>query len=507
MKMEENTNGAQPRRSHKTAWIVASLILLFAAIGAGGFWYIGFWKKSTAEVMEAIPAPAVYVMQLNDNDGFIRNSAKCMPSLSSLFSLNALAGFEYFHDQFANQGKKDPITVSGHLFDNRLRLLLVCHASENDFAHLLKVLKINKRNFLSYKRVKIFEVASHQASFYICQHNGMFCAAEDLKLLYQSINCLGTRKSLVAQNDFASMHALVLKNPRQNWLIVNHKNFVQSQIEKIAEPYQKAFSGLSDLGDWSAYIMSFSDYEMQLTGYSTVKKGSLFQSFEQQQVSQLELPANILPCGISSYQSFNIPQSDAFLCTRGASDEVRTAYREAGVNELLYFTFGPTDDQARCIAIAADTAVDSRLMAPDSTGAVSTTNYRHFEIRASAITHIGAAASRQQGDIESRYYVENKGYYIFADSIDVLKRYIDAIASGNTLATNQQYLFSESHLPSMYGYELFFQNQDGRMNRYFTTSAQKKKNNIPIVKLFAFNALKPINGIIPNNIYIRFGSN
>ncbi len=471
-------------------------------------WYTGFLKKNTADALSAVPKDAVYVMQINDNENFTYTSTKCMPTLTDLISLNAMEGFQFFYDQIVGKNHtKNTMVVSGHFNKEKTQLLMSVNADANDFARILKTLKINQKNHSTYKKIKIYEVATHHASFFICQHNGIFSAAENIKILQNSINCLGNSSNLISQAYFADIQKIIDKNPKQNWFIVEHQRLAESLQSKVADHYQQPFAKIGELANWSAYLMTFSDYEMQLTGYSILKNGSFLGKFDAETDENCDVPAAILPCNLSYYEMFRLGDGAALLSQNQVSDSVRNIYKSLNANALLYFAFNISGEEVRCAAIPCDTAAEALTnLLSDSVEMVPALTYKRHPIYPCPLANLTDVMSRTNAP-KANYFIENQGYYIFSDSADVLKNYIDIVSGDNTLATNQQFVFAQSHLPSTFGYEMFFQNRDQQINRYLSPAFKKKRTPIKSIKVFSFNSLEPINNLIPNNIYIKFGTN
>lgn len=505
--MKETTSVAKTRKSHKTLWIIISLLALFAVVGASVAWYTGFLKKNTADALSAVPKDAVYVLQLNDNENFTYTSSKCMPTLSDLISLNAMEGFQFFYDQIVGKSKaKSTMVVSGHFNKEKTQLLMSVNADANDFARILKTLKINQKNHSTYKKIKIYEVATHHANYFICQHNGIFSAAENIKILQNSINCLGNSSNLISQADFTVIQDVVNKNPKQNWFIVEHRRLAESLQGKVAENYREQFARIGELADWSAYLMTFSDYEMQLTGYSTLKKGSFYEKYDGISVENGSVPAAILPCNLSYYESFQLGDNAALLSKNQVADSVSNLYRALNAKELLHFAFNVGGEEVRCTALPCDTAAEALTTLLDSVEMAPAITYKRHAIYACPISNLTDVENRAKAP-QSNYFIENQGYYVFADSASILKSYIDLVSGSNTLAVNQQFVFAQSHLPSSFCYEMFFQNHDHILSRYLSPAFKKKKTPVKSIKVFAFNALSSIDGLVPNNIYLKFGTN
>ena len=128
------------KRSGRKGWIVAGLAIVVAVVAVAIVAFSHLLKKNTAEPLATLPADAVYVLQVNDNEVFMKSSVKCLPYLDEILSFNAMEGFEYFASQIsAYLPQTGQIVISGYLNrSNQLKLMMSTRASEGAFNQLLQ---------------------------------------------------------------------------------------------------------------------------------------------------------------------------------------------------------------------------------------------------------------------------------------------------------------------------------------------------------------------------------
>jgi len=56
-------------------WIIWLTIIAVICFGLGIYLYYSFFRQSKSELIEAIPTDAVFILTLNDNDGFVSSTS------------------------------------------------------------------------------------------------------------------------------------------------------------------------------------------------------------------------------------------------------------------------------------------------------------------------------------------------------------------------------------------------------------------------------------------------
>jgi len=500
----EETEVRKPRKSHKKGWMVFILILITAAVGLGIYFYVNHLRKSTAEPMEMVPADAVFVVHVNDYESFVKAEGILRNYISDAVPLGALNGMEYFLQQFTEQPPgTSTLACSAHDVDGHLALLLSLRITQKDFDNLLKALEINNNNFHSYKGTHVYEVGTHHRTFSFCYHDGAFTVSENEKLLYASLDCLAQRKSIVEEKGFKALYEMMDKNPKQNWLVVNHAAFVASQKANVAPEFEEALTSLGRLADWSAYQMTVTAGEISLSGYSVMKDGSLFKQLESQQPSAQSVPADVVPSTAIDYACFRLSDAGKFSTGNSLPEEAVKAFSLLQSNEIHCFTLS---DALDCHFFAVKCATDSaHLLALlpeghtlDSVGDCGSYQFGHGNF--APVLHAGwrhctPAVFMPQGD-----------YLIFADSAANLRMYQKTVKTSGVLDNNQLFILlkSDGRWSNQAACRYFFQNGSGALDRVLNDKLVARHTALSKTRCVAFYSLDPYQNLIPNHIYIKF---
>ena len=482
------------KRSGRKGWIVAGLAIVVAVVAVAIVAFSHLLKKNTAEPLATLPADAVYVLQVNDNEVFMKSSVKCLPYLDEILSFNAMEGFEYFASQIsAYLPQTGQIVISGYLNrSNKLKLMMSTRASEGAFNQLLQSLKINPKDCTTHRSVRIYKIATHHNAFYLCFHNGIFSAAESVKLLESSIDVTATANSLANQAELKKLLGVVNKNNKHNWLMINHERFVKAELPKIALDYQAQFSHYKDLANWSAYQVTFTDFEMKLSGYSLITSNSFFQQFHGSMESPMSIPDSLAFSNISHLESYAAPFAVG-------SDSVMLQFYD-----IHHFVMNSKGKDLHFIALHSDGSENlAEAFLPSDFTSDSIIRHKKIAIYKSGVGDF-VPKCLLDSTIGCNYFVENKGNLIFADSVSALKLYLDKMAGGSNLASNQTYVFAKKHLPSQSVFELYYQNLNQDARKFFSASFLKAGGRLSTMRVFSVNARESVDGMVPNNIYVRF---
>lgn len=481
----------------RTIWITISIVIACLLVGGGIYAYTKFLKKTTAELLETVPADAAYVLQVNDNEGFVKTITPCLSNVETLFSLDALSGFEYFVDVTRrNATSNEPIIISGHLDENGKQVaLLSMKMDELAYNHLLKELNVNTKDYDSYVGQKIYNVDTHYKNFKFVYRNGLFSACASQQVLKNAINCLANSKSLASQKEFLEVEEIMHKNPKQNWLVIQHSLFTETLTTKVPACYQEDFQNLMSRATWSVYQVRFTESEMILSGYSSVIDNCIAQQLDNQGDESVGIPAKYLPADVANYASLNITDVKTYVANLHTADSVQAILPQINTRELYLYNWNPdTSNYQLAVLKSNDTLEHIMDFLPDSTYMDSIARYKRMNIYRNGFRQLATTYSTGTWTSEMDYFIENQGYYIFANSLDALKKLIDVCAEGKTLDKNQYFLFTKENLPSEYAYEAFYQNVEhsGRADFNF--------------RIFAYNFKNKVGDLLPNNIYIKFAT-
>lgn len=501
----EETAVRPPRKSHKKGWIVVVLILLTAAVGLGIYFYVNHLRKTTADPIEMVPADAALMVQVNNYEDFVKATDCLNDYVSDVVPLGALNGMEYFIQQFSESATATPMACSAHEIDGRLALLLSLRISENDFENLLKVLEINDNDFHEYKNYHIYEVGTHFRTFSFCYHDGAFSVSENEKLLYASLDCLAKRKSIADEKGFQALRDMMDKNPKQNWLVVNHAALVSSQKSNVAPAFTEALTSIEKLSDWSAYQMTVTAGEITLFGYSVMKDGSLLKQLEGQHLQNVNVEASVVPASAVGYASFHLSDVERFCNENSFSEATKKSFKALQSNDIHCFTLS---DSLSYHYFAVKCPMDSDYLLSllpegqtlDSVGDCGSYHFGHGNF--APVLHAGwrhctPAVFMQQGD-----------YLIFTDSVPNLRKYQMAMKNSGAMDNNQFFILlkSDGRWSAQSACCYFFQNGSGEISKVLNARLVSRNAGLSKTRYVAFYSLEPFNNLIPNNLYIRFSA-
>lgn len=498
----EETEVVKKKKSHKKGWLIVGLVFLFLAAGAGIYLYSSYMRKTTSNPIEAVPADAMLMVQVNDYDAFTAAAAKCDSYLGDLVSLGALDGMKYFLTQFVGTDLKSaPMALSAHDVSGKPALLLSVRTTQKDFDNLLKVLEINSKNFHSYKNFHIYEIGTHHRTFTFCFHHGLFSVSENEAVLKSSLDCVLALKSLATEKSFQPLREMMDKNPKQNWLVIPHTAFLHHLQTILSPDAENVFSFLKNNADWSAYQMTVSSGEIILSGYSTLKKDSFLQRWESQDAGSPVAFEGILPANLTDYACINISDAQTFASASSVPPAAKSALSALKTAEIHAFTLS---DTVSCRYFAVRVNPDSAFLQSllpaghrlDSTSLCGSYDFGRGNF----------APALLPTSCETNVFLVDGNCLIFSDSVANLQKYKLALKNAHALTENQLYLNlrSDGRWTSRACFQWFFQNTDGVAARYLSPALASKKSNLLRTKCVLYNCLKPANGLIPNNLYVKF---
>lgn len=492
------------KKSGRTGLIITSVAILVLLVAGGIFAYTKYLKRNTAELIAVVPSDAAFVFQVNDNEGFVRSISSCKANLNEVFSLDALAGFEYFADMgLANNDNKKKIVISGHCADGQTALLFAVYMQKFSFLDILKNLKINPKDYVKYETRRIYTATTHFHEFKICYLNGIFVAAETQPLLEQAIHNLAGSGCITSLPDFQPVNDIIHKNVKQNWLIFNHANFVECQSPKLDSTCRAAFGTIAELSGWSAYQLRFSDNEVILSGYSTIKEGAFFSEYEASDAS-FTLPDGTIPASVSGYVCSTLPKTHTLTVETEEGDSTVTFTAERPFEDVVCFSIRRDTNLFHYMMIPADsvsTRSDSVYFGP---APKEESAYRGVRILLCNASDLATLYPQLHQDFETTYAILYNDFYILTESFAAARAFLDDVTQGKVLAANQQYQFTKGNLPTGKGFELYYINNNNQFNEYLARPFLKKKPGITMLKVFAFSFQKPVGNLLPNTIYLRF---
>ena len=486
------------------AWIITTasvgIVLILAAI----FFYNNFFRQTNGPLIETVPPDAAFVFEINDNEQFVKTSASLMPYLTELFALDGLAGYESFLEKMNN--REGAILVSGYVIDNKIVPLFSNRMDEHYFKNLLKLLQIDPRNNITFEGYEIYTYGTHYKDFKFVFHNNVFSASEDVELLKKSIVQLKFPKGLAHDKSFKQLYKLVEKNQKQNWLLLNPKNYSEYLKSKAIESCGPFIDEWTYLTSWCAYQIRFSDVEIFLSGYIDTENSAMRQ-FESA-VPEGEFPQRVVP--ITANNLVVVDDAKPRLLAKywdveGWSDPYqRDCYQRIAPIHSVYFTLQADTCSYHYCALKIDTALASfASFFEDGVNADSIQNNTPKSVfTCIPLDFAGNLSSLYQGDTYT-YMMQVKDYYVLADTSTTLDYYKKTVKSNNYIETGNAFKFASSNTPSDAVWSYTFFNQDGQLKKVMNADVAKK-SALNELKIFSFSHAVPAQNLIGSTIYLKF---
>jgi len=486
-------------------WVIIGTALVIVAIGTGIFFYHNFFRQTNAKLIETVPPEVSFIFQINDNETFVKKSSSLLPYLNELFAMDAVAGFEYFVDKFPTKNPK--IIISGHQTADKTVLLFSTKIDERTFRELLSTLRIDPRNYISFEDAKIYTFGTHFKRFNFTYQNNIFSASEEIELLKKSMVQLRHPRNLLSNKDFMHLYKMVEKNEKQNWLILNSRQYFANIPDKLASQYKQNFNIDKSLSSWSAFQIHLSDNELKLTGFS-LDDGTFFQKFDEQPAAK-GTPSFLMPLNCNYYISFRVPDKNQFIKqysenNSAASSTAINQYK--ALNPLATYYFSLTDDSIAyhyLIAKVDTNSIKTEALLGANQTPDSIIYYSKNSIYKSNLTDFNDLLSSFHHKASLRYFIKQEEYYIFSDSPVSLEYYLKSLATG-TIDNNQQFKFSKSGLPTESNYELFFYSEKPETISQYFIESETTSNVVKGLFVFSLSFSAPQDGLVPTYVYIKF---
>lgn len=466
--------------SYSKKIIIGLTFFAIVLIITGIFSYYNFFRQHNASLIEAVPPDAAFIFKINDEELFLKNITHISPYLNEIFSFDAFIGSQSFIDKISIKGDepKHKIMISGHRIEEQNVLLYSATMGPSTFKDLLKTLRIDSRNCLKYEKEKIYSYGTHFKKFYFVCHHNIFSVSESLPLLKKSISQHKQLQNLVHQEDFKTIYEITEKNNKQNWLFMNHELFISDFSKNLNEKSQTSVAPFKKAKNWSAYQISFTETEMELSGYM-IPGDSFFVSLAHNSDMAQLLPLEILPFSTSCYQIENKEQCPISFFLH--KDSLDFSYGVCPSNNLF-----PNPESL----FPSDYTQDSSVLYKDMS------IYRLGETQKASLF--------EEKNITPNYFIYTKNYFICSDSINALKYYIDQTKSDYTLEDLPLFRLSQNNLPSSAAYQVvnYFHNDQQRKNIFAADKLNLQFINK--ISIFAISMDSPQNGISATKIYIKF---
>lgn len=466
--------------SYSKKIIIGLTFFAIILIITGIFSYYNFFRQHNATLIDAVPPDAAFIFKINDEELFLKNIIHISPYLNEIFSFDAFIGSQSFIDKSSMKGDKSKhkIMISGHQVEEQNILLYMATMEPGTFKDLLKTLRIDSRNCIKYEKEKIYSYGTHFKKFYFVCHHNIFAVSENLPLLKKSISQHIQLHNLVHQKDFKVIYEITEKNNKQNWLFINHELFISHFSKNLNKKYQTSVAPYKKAKNWSAYQLSFTETEMELSGYM-IPGDSFFVSLDHISDMVQLLPLEILPFSTSCYQIGNKEQCPIIFSLH--KDSIEFSYVVCPSNKLFQ---------------------NPESLFPSEYTEDSSVLYKDMSIYQLGDTQ--KTSLFEEKNNTPNYFIYTKNHFICSDSINALKYYIDQSKSEYTLEDLPLFKFSQNHLPSSSAYQVvnYFQNDQQRKNIFAADKLTLQFINK--ISILAISMDSSQNGISATKIYIKF---
>lgn len=483
------------------AWIITTasvgIVLILAAI----FFYNNFFRQTNGPLIETVPPDAAFVFEINDNEQFVKTSASLMPYLTELFALDGLAGYESFLEKMPR--KDGPILVAGYVNEGKIVPLFSTRMDERYFKSLLKLLQIDPRNNVKFEGYEIYSYGTHYKDFKFVFHNNVFSASEDVDLLKKSIVQLKYPKGLRNDKSFKQLRALVDKNVKQNWLLMNPSKYAEFLKTKSDDNLDGFIDALADLTSWSAYQVRFSDVEIFLSGYLDTENPYVQQFVKG--VASSDFPQRVVPI---TAQAVTIVDDENYRqlaqeWEKTGGEEAGSCYRLAPIQSVFFSLPGDSCYYHYC-AVKIDTTVASfASFFADSLNVDSIQkNTPKSVFNCLAVDYASNLSYLFRND-EYHCMMPVKDGFLLADTATTLEYYKKLMKNTNYLENGNLYKFVASNTPSDAVCTFYFFNQNDYLKNKMEHDAARK-SSLNDLKAFSFSFAAPTQKIVGSNVYLKF---
>ena len=409
--MKEEYNNERHRGLITVLSIIAVLL-----IGVGIFFYYSFFRQTKSELIEAVPTDALFLYEVNDNASFSKDITPLLPYFNEMFAMSALPAFETVHNALpANQYD---ITISGHPHESGAALLFNTHIDKNAFKRLLKALSIDPANCEKFEQQKIYTYGTNFQKLYFVFFNHILSISPNKDLLKKSVIQHLHPKNLLSVNEFKQLYDIAEKNKKQNWLFVNN-TYWDMLGEYFTPDVASKLKTIKTLSNWAAFQIRFSQNEILLSGYATLKDGKLGPLKKVK--TDCDIPDNIMPYHTCWYHKLELPEYD--ICLLALPGDSATLYPYMLVRrDTLGKTFSPfvNEQYAENMKLAYPNGIfpitDSIIVPKGSM--FDTNHYTHFTVRGNSYVYATSpeAVAAFNRDFAANGAIDGNRYYKFSKS-------------------------------------------------------------------------------------------
>lgn len=484
-------------------WLIWLTIIAVVLAGVGIFFYYNLFRQSKSELIEAIPTDAAFIFALNDNDVFVKGTARLAPYLDELFVLDALPAYESMRGKLPS-GEYD-LTVSGHGNNGSVSVLFNTHADKAAFKRLLRALSIDPNNYTAFEGNRIYTYGTNFKSMKFTYVNHIISFSTDMDLLKRAIVQRAHPKNLLSDKQFKEMYDLSEKNRKQNWLMVNPQRYASYISSFLKENLAKTMSeSLKETG-WTALQLRFSGNEMFLSGYMFTNSpdADKFDILKKRSGDGMEI-TDLYPDQCQWYAHLETPRIELLDIMHNFTREESEPLSQLQPHEIGYFSLCSDSVDYKYVILYADTTknvfdafygekADSvRIAHPDGIYPVP---------------HNLAKVLKIFAPDSVKCFLQRGCGVVLAPSADALKAYQKSVKNAGTLSQNRYYPFVNEAIASSSVFNFVIFNNEGASNwlSHLSDKGQVSQfgQNLRVFSLSCETMEKGKN-LVPINLFLHF---
>ena len=484
-------------------WVIWLTIIAILLAGLGVYLYYNFFRQSKSELIEAIPTDAAFIFTLNDNDGFVSSSKEVTPYLNELFAMDALPAYETMRGKLP-AGEYD-LTVSGHVQNNAVSLLFNTHADKAAFRRLLRALSIDPNNYTAFENNRIYTYGTNFKSIKFVYTNHIISFSTDLELLKRAIVQHSHPKNLLSDKEFKKIYQLSEKNQKQNWLIINTKDYTPYLSTFLNGEASNALGNCLNPIGWTALQLRFSCNGMYLSGYTLVSQpnDNCFDFFVQRSGNGSGI-TNLFPAKNDWYAQLETPKIRE-------NNKVKTLQHseqlvELNLSEVGYFSLRTDSCNHRFAILLPDSSKNVLEVFYGNAVAADSVRNAHPDGFFSIPFPLPQLLTTFAPD-SATWFMEKDDALIFSDSKEALKAYQSSMKSVGGLVQNRLYPFVNEAVASTSLLNFVIFNEEG--NTFWTERLSEKGKASRFgkdLRIFSLSCetMDERNGLLPVNLYLLF---
>ena len=484
-------------------WLIWLTIIAVILAGVGIFFYYTLFRQSKSELIETIPTDATFIFTLNDNDGFVSGTKELTPYLNELFAMDALPAYETMRSKLP-AGEYD-LTVSGHIQDNTVSLLFNTHVDKAAFRRLLRVLSIDPNNYTAFENNRIYTYGTNYKSVKFVYTNHIISFSTDLDLLKRAIVQHSHPKNLLSDKQFKEMYRLSEKNQKQNWLIINTKDYIPYLSTFLNGEAAKTLSKCLNPIGWTALQLRFSGNGMYLSGYTLVSQpdDSRYGFFIQRSGNGSEITC-LFPAKPDWYVQLETPRLRE-------SNKMKTLqhpeqFTELNPSEAGYFSLRTDSCNHRFSILLPDSSKNALEVFYRNAAAADSVRKAHPDGLFPIPFPLSPLLTTFAPD-SATWFMEKDNALVFSDSKEALKAYQNSLKTIGNLTQNRLYPFVNEAIASSSLLDfVIFNETDNTFWGNHLSEKGKASHFAKELRIFSLSCDAMDNGghLLPVNLYLLF---